>query len=140
MSDNALRNRPPSGFTAGLLETWLRPPHGDVDLKMHGTVPFVDAARVLSLAHGVAHPPGTVARLEALAAAQVLRPDEVAAWIDAFQFLQGLRLRAQQRSRMPGRAANVMALASLSDLDRRVLKEALRQARKLQQRLEVDYP
>jgi CBS domain-containing protein len=78
--------------------------------------------------------------LEALALAQVLRSDEVAAWIDAFQFLQGLRLRAQQRSRAPGRAANVMALASLSELDRRVLKEAFRQARKLQQRLEMDYP
>jgi CBS domain-containing protein len=140
MSDNALHNRPPSGFIGGLLEPWKRSAQGDVDLKMHGTVPFVDAARVLSLAHGVAHPPGTVARLEALALAQVLRSDEVAAWIDAFQFLQGLRLRAQQRSRAPGRAANVMALASLSELDRRVLKEAFRQARKLQQRLEMDYP
>jgi signal-transduction protein with cAMP-binding, CBS, and nucleotidyltransferase domain len=31
-------------------------------------------------------------------------------------------------------------LAELSDLDRRILKEAMRQIRKLQQRLEVDSP
>jgi signal-transduction protein with cAMP-binding, CBS, and nucleotidyltransferase domain len=31
-------------------------------------------------------------------------------------------------------------LDDLSELDRRILKEALRQCRKLQQRLEVDYP
>lgn len=107
---------------------------------MQGTVPFVDGARVLALARGLAHPPGTVARFEALLAAGTARQDEVAGWIDGFQFLQGLRLRAQQRSREAGRKANVVALGSVSELDRRVLKEAFRQARKLQQRLEVDYP
>jgi CBS domain-containing protein len=140
MSDNALRNRAPHGFTGGLLEPWLRAPDGEIDLKMHGTVPFVDGARVLALAHGLAHPPGTVARFEALASAGAVRADEVRGWVEAFQFLQALRLRAQQRSRDAGRRANVITLASLSDLDRRVLREAFRQARKLQQRLQADYP
>ena len=35
---------------------------------------------------------------------------------------------------------NLVPVASLSALDRRVLKEALREVRKLQQRLAVDYP
>jgi signal-transduction protein with cAMP-binding, CBS, and nucleotidyltransferase domain len=35
---------------------------------------------------------------------------------------------------------NVVPLAELSALDRRILKEAMRQVRKLQQRLELDYP
>ena len=33
-----------------------------------------------------------------------------------------------------------VALASLTSLDRRILREALRQVRKLQQRLALDYP
>ena len=61
------------------------------------------------------------------------------AWVDAFQFLQGLRLRVQQRG-VPLAQANRVDVRQLSELDRRILKEAFRQARKLQQRLAVDYP
>jgi CBS domain-containing protein len=63
----------------------------------------------------------------------------VHAWVDAFQFLQGLRLRVQQRG-VPLAQANRVDVRQLSELDRRILKEAFRQARKLQQRLAVDYP
>lgn len=139
MSDNALANRPPSDFAGGMLASWLGTSPADIDLKMQGTVPFVDGARVLALAHGVAAT-GTVPRLEGLEALGLVPRAEVRGWIDAFQFLQGLRLRAQQRSGLSGRQANCVSLASLSDLDRRVLKEAFRQARKLQQRLALDYP
>ena len=73
--------------------------------------------------------------------------DEINAYIDAFHFVQLLRLRtihlgqahdAQQSTTEPI-PANHLVLASLNDLDRRILKEALRQARKLQARLEMDY-
>ncbi len=40
----------------------------------------------------------------------------------------------------PSANPNLLPLSSVSDLDLRILKEALRQVRKLQQRLEVDYP
>ena len=70
--------------------------------------------------------------------------DEIRSWCDAFEYVQLLRLREQHRRGAPGRfgafGANRVALADLSDLDRRILKEAMRQARKLQQRLELDYP
>jgi len=139
MSDNALVNRPPRDFAGGLLEPWLGTPQAEIDLKMQGTVPFVDGARVLALAHGI-EATGTVPRLEGLGALGVIPTAEIRGWVDAFQFLQSLRLRAQQRSGRSGRQANCVSLVSLSDLDRRVLKEAFRQARKLQQRLAVDYP
>ena len=38
------------------------------------------------------------------------------------------------------RNPNLIELAELSPLDRRVINEAFRQTRKLQQRLELDFP
>jgi signal-transduction protein with cAMP-binding, CBS, and nucleotidyltransferase domain len=54
-----------------------------------------------------------------------------------------LRLRTQHRRAGEATAAsnpNVVALRDLSELDRRILVEALRQAQRLQQRLALDYP
>jgi CBS domain-containing protein len=141
MSDNALRNRPPAG---GMLEALL----GDaasapVDLKLNGTVPFVDAARIWALAAGVQET-GTAERFRRLAEVGRLTAGDVAAWIDAFEFLQLMRLNAQHRRSERGGPGegnpNRVDPRELSALDRRILREALRQARKAQQRLELDYP
>jgi len=140
MADNALSARPPSGWTGGLMDTWRPGGEQRIDLKLQATVPFVDAARVLALAHGIAAT-GTAERLQALQALGVLGADEVNAWVDAFQFLQGLRLRTQAQARQTGASQpNHLDPGGLSELERRILKEAFRQARKLQQRLMVDYP
>jgi CBS domain-containing protein len=59
------------------------------------------------------------------------------AWIDAFLFIQLLRLRIQhQQSEAGSGLSNRVDPDSLNDLDRRILKEAFRQARKLQATLE----
>ncbi|RPH45411.1 MAG: CBS domain-containing protein [Burkholderiales bacterium] len=139
MSDNARRNGPPTSWTGGLIGQLFTHDTPEVDLKLHGTVPFVDAARLLALAHGV-RATGTAERLQALADAGTLPPGETHAWIEAFQFLQSLRLRVQHQR--PGSVANPNLLDTriLSDLDRRILKEAFRQARTLQQRLALDWP
>ncbi len=139
MSDNARRNGPPASWTGGLLDKLFAADAAEVDLKLHGTVPFVDGARLLALAHRVPAT-GTAERLRALVEAGALREAEARAWIDAFEFLQSLRLRAQHdRGTVPGRA-NLLDTRTLSDLDRRILKEAFRLARTLQQRLAVDFP
>jgi CBS domain-containing protein len=85
--------------------------------------------------------------------------DEISAYIDSFHFVQLLRLRNNQRTTDTDRAdrgdfvaaqaeldnqsnaqmANRIRTDALNDLDRRILKEALRQARKLQARLEMDF-
>ena len=100
-----------------------------IDLKMQGTVVFVDGARVYALANGIAQN-NTRRRFQALAAAGKLAADEVDDWIGGFEFLQLLRLRAQMERRegAPGNP-NVIEVGSLNDIDRRVLKEALRVAR-----------
>jgi CBS domain-containing protein len=139
MSDNALQNRPLALWSGNPLAQLLGREPAAFDLKRHGTMIFVDAARVLALANGIGQT-GTAERLDALAAAGVLPATEVRNWIDAFQFLQALRLRAQERRSADLTQANVIDPRELSELDRRILKEAVRQARKLQDRLAMDYP
>ena len=145
MSDNALRNRPPLNWRGEL--QGAEDPTGveGIDLKMNGSVPFVDGARILALASGVTAT-NTVERLVQAGAKRGIPEDEIQAWCDAFEYVQLLRLREQHRQAASGRpgvrrgSPNTVPLAELSDLDRRILKEAMRQIRKLQQRLEVDYP
>jgi CBS domain-containing protein len=121
-----------------------------IDLKLHGAGPITDAARLLALAHQVSAT-GTAARLQALSDAGVLRADETQGWLEAFDFLQSLRLRVQHASPAGVRAGsaqagtsvvnpNAITSNSLSALDRKILREAFRQVRKLQARLAVDYP
>jgi CBS domain-containing protein len=140
MSDNARRSGPPPSWTGGPLGQLFAGEADEVDLKHAGTAPFVDGARLLALAHGLPQT-GTAERLEAAVEAGVLQAGDAHGWIDAFQFLQGLRLRIQHEGGVRDvDAANVLDTRTLSALDRRILKEAFRQARKLQQRLALDYP
>jgi len=69
----------------------------------------------------------------------------VEAWINAFLFIQMLRLRhhyeaiAQQEAGIAEELDNRIDPAQLNELDRRILKEAFRQARKVQAKLVLDY-
>lgn len=110
---------------------------GTVDLKLQGTAIFVDAARIYSLAHGVAAT-NTRERLEAVGARLGLAPSEYEAWVGGFEFLQMLRLRIQLEGE-EGAHPNRAAPSALNDIDRRILKESFRLARLLQQRLRLDY-
>jgi CBS domain-containing protein len=112
---------------------------GTVDLKLQGAALFVDAARILGLAQGVTAT-ATRERLLQTGAALGLKPQEYESWVGAFEFVQSLRLRLQlepdvARSAHPNR----LTLQTLSGIDRRILATSLREARRLQQRLELDY-
>ena len=140
MSDNALRNRPALN--------WLGELQGDgdddsIDLKLRGTSAIVDGARIYALASGVTTT-NTVERLAAAAPLRGIPIAEVRAWTDAVEYMQLLRLRTQHRmgAGLLARTDNPnrVPLADLSRLDRRMLKESLRQVRAVQQRLSLDYP
>ena len=138
MADNALRNRAPLNWL-GAIETHEVDGRDTVDLKLHGTALFVDAARLYALAHGL-DASSTRARL--LAVAQTLRidPREGESWVTAFEFLQMLRLRIQlDDHRNPDASPERGRCGSLNEIERRVLKESFRVARSLQQRIELDY-
>ena len=140
MADNALRNRPPSGGLVEALFSGGGSTH--VDLKMNGTVPFVDAARIWACAAGLTET-NTSERFTRLVELGRLSEPDVRGWISTFEFFQLMRLREQHRridDDSPDPNPNLVELARLSALDRRVINEAFRQARKLQQRLELDFP
>jgi CBS domain-containing protein len=140
MAANALRAEPPLGLIQDFALSGSGERAGTVDLKMNGTTPFVDGARILALTSGVRET-NTLARLRGCAACKGIRADEAAAWGDAYAFILLQRTRTQQAQQRAERQPvdNRLNPNDLNELDRRILKEAFRQARKLQSRLKLDY-
>ena len=139
MAQNALANQPP----LGLFRDFILPCGGEhrhtLDLKVNGITPFVDAARIHGLAAGVT-PTSTVQRLRVAGERLNFSRNEVEAKVEAFLFIQHLRLRQQVRSVEEGHAPeNHIDPYRLNEMDRRVLKEAMRQARRLQSRVARDH-
>jgi CBS domain-containing protein len=139
MAEVVLCNHVPLNWFGGVVTT-QRHDRAMFDLKMNGTALFVDAARLWALAGSIADT-GTVPRLRA-AAAQLRVPEaELADWVDGFLQLQRLRLLSQRRR---GEAADPeertwVAWDDLDAAQRVQLKRALRAARWVQQRVELDY-
>lgn len=133
MAHEALRIEPP----LGILRDFVLDDEGDyagtIDLKRRGARLFVDAARVIGLATAVAHT-GTAARIRVGGARIHVAPAECDAVVEAFYFIQLLRLRGAQ-----GEASNHLDPSTLNEVDRRILKECFRQARRLQTRVRLDY-
>ena len=138
MAENALRNRPP----LGVVRDFVVGKENKIDLKLNGITPFVDAARIFSLAAGVADT-NTIQRLRLSAEKLRIDDGEISAWIDALLFIQVLRMRRHDEASAQGvddqALDNLIDPEKLNELDRRILKEAFRQARKLQARLAMEY-
>jgi CBS domain-containing protein len=139
LAQNALTNRPPLGVVRDFtLSDDPEHPH-TIDLKVNGATLFIDAARVLALAEGVAAT-GTARRIREAGARRGLAKGEAEGWVAAFHYIQLFRLRHQTRQVQRGEApTNHVDPDRMNDLDRRLLKEALRTARGMQQRLALDY-
>ena len=129
MAANALHAEPPLNFRGEIAG-------GDkeaIDLKKFGSRIFVDAARIFALA--TATPAvNTGERLRAAGPQCALRPEELAAVDAAFSQILRLRLLAQRQN-----GSNEIRPADLNEFDRAVLRESLRQARRLQSRLKLNY-
>ncbi len=139
MAANALRNQAPLGWLQDFVTASDAEHRDTLDLKTNGATLFVDAARIYSLAHGIAGT-NTAVRLAEFGTRQQVGTRELRAWADAFEFIQALRLRHQHAQQAAGTAMdNFVNPAELNALERRILKEALRLARELQRRLALDY-
>lgn len=138
MAENAMAMRPP----LGVMRDFVVGKENKLDLKLNGITPFVDAGRIFSLAAGVTHT-STIERLRGSAAKLKIHSSEVEAWIDALLFIQVLRMRHHDEGKAKGLSDedldNKIDPEQLHELDRRILKEAFRQARKLQARLAQEY-
>ncbi|MFN0186200.1 MAG: DUF294 nucleotidyltransferase-like domain-containing protein [Aquabacterium sp.] len=140
LAANALRSGVPLNWR-GAVATQVVDGRDTLDLKLQGTALIVDAARVLAMAAGVAEV-GTHERLVAAGVALGVPAHEHQAWAAAFEVLQGLRLRVQMGIGLAPATAdqpNRIAPAGLNDLDREALRDALQVARRLQQRLALDW-
>lgn len=108
---------------------------GLLDLKRDGSRPFVDAARIFALALGITDT-STCGRLRSAGAMLGWAARDVAALVEAFDFIQLLRLR---RQRAATQAPNQVAPAELNEMERARLKESFRQGRRLQHLLALRY-
>jgi CBS domain-containing protein len=110
-----------------------RYPH-TIDLKVRGVRPFVDSARIYALRHGVGLT-NTMERLRAVGPLDQRAPSDTVASIEALELIQRLRL---QRQLAGGEFDEVNRVdpAALTAPQRMMLKEAFRQARLLQLRLQ----
>lgn len=141
MADNTLRTRIPLNWRGGI-EAQTVDGRDAIDLKLQGSALFVDVARLYALACGL-QATGTAQRLKAAGQVLGVAAHEHEAWVSAFEFLQMLRLQVQLPSTSaepaPSAGPNTLALDRLNDIDRRMLKESLRVARRLHQRVALDY-
>ena len=137
MADNALRHRVPLNWR-GAIDTETVNGRELVDLKHHGTAVFVDVSRIYALALGVAQT-GTRERIEAIGPLLHMSSQDSEGWIAAFEYLQMLRLQVQM-SDTPLEHANQVAYEELNHIDRHILKESFRTARRVLSKIGRDYP
>lgn len=137
MAEDALSCTPSLGWAGQFVYDKGRDHPHTIDLKLHGARPFVDAARVWSLAHGV-WATNTGDRLRTTGPALNRSPEDTAAAVEAFLLVQRFRVRQQLTEKDPERA-NRIDPSNLNELQRLMLKEAFKQAKKLQLRLKQDH-
>lgn len=132
LTEQALERRPPLGFFRDFAVETDGAHAGTIDLKLGAVTPFVDAARVLALAAGGTGP-ATEARLRYAGPRAGIDANDIDAAVEAFRFVQVLRLRVQDDLARSGSALhNRLDPSRLNPLERRFLREALREARNLQ--------
>ncbi|MFN3076930.1 MAG: putative nucleotidyltransferase substrate binding domain-containing protein [Alphaproteobacteria bacterium] len=135
MVGNALQRTPP----LGIIRDFVTDQNGKIDLKNSGVALFVDAARILALGEGVTNS-GTTRRFRYAAASRGIPETEVDAWIDAFHFIQSIRLAHQHEQSLARTPPdNLIKPSDLNKLDHRIFLESLRQARNLQKRISDIY-
>jgi CBS domain-containing protein len=125
-------HKPPLGFFRNFVLERSGEHKNQLDLKLFGTGPIVDAARVFALDAGIEHT-NTSDRLSALSSAS--EPDSTIfkEMQEAFEFLTLLRLECQLRQvREDKDLSNHIAPESLTHLQRSLLKEAFRASARAQ--------
>jgi CBS domain-containing protein len=137
LAESAVAVSPPLGMAGQFVYDKHRDFPRTIDLKLRGARLFVDAARVWSLGSGL-WATNTAERLRGAGHAAGRSEADIAADVEAFHIIQRFRIQQQLSSRHPERV-NRLDPADLSDLHRLMLKEAFRQAKKLQLRLHREF-
>lgn len=138
MATNALAAEPPIGFTGDVVME-KEGKEKFIDIKKYGIRIFVDVARIIGLAHGV-QSANTRTRFIEAGEKSGMSALDVSAALQAMSELQRLRLHHQHQAILAGAAPdNHLHPEELSTYDEAVLREGLKQAKRLQQRLKLTY-
>lgn len=134
----ALSCRPPTGFLRGLVVEHGGEHRGRLDLKHGGVIPIVDLARWAGMAAGVSSA-STRERLRAGAEAGTISPADAHTLEDAFELVNGLRIKNQIEQVREGREPDdFIDPATLSSLTRTHLKEAFRAVASIQKQVAAE--
>jgi CBS domain-containing protein len=120
----SVNHKPPLGFFRQLVVERSGQHKNELDLKLKGTGPIVNAARIWSLEAGIEEI-NTVDRLQALERAGTVEGKLLADLREGLEFLTSLRLEHQlQQAKSGTPISNYINPASLSPLQKGLLKEA----------------
>ncbi|MBC8317329.1 MAG: CBS domain-containing protein [Desulfobulbaceae bacterium] len=137
LSEQALSCSPSLGFMGRFVYDGGKEFPHTIDLKMHGSRPFVDAARVWALKYQ-SWATNTADRLRSAATEMKRSVPATAAAVEAFDLIQRIRIH-QQLSCKDLQRANRVDPKQLNDLQKLMIKEAFNQAKLLQLRLKQDF-
>jgi CBS domain-containing protein len=133
------QNKPPLGFFRNFVVERSGEHQNQLDLKLFGTGPIVDAIRLLALDADVEHT-NTSDRLAALPARRDQDPVLFQDLQEAFEFLTLLRIECQLRQVREGRPlSNYVAPEALTHLQRSLLKEAFRAVARVQSVIDENF-
>jgi CBS domain-containing protein len=111
-----------------------------VNLKKFGIYPIANGVRVLALDHKLLHITNTRERIEALRDMKALGEERAGDLLEAYAFLQDLRLRHQAHALKNGVAGdNLIRVEELDKMDLLVLKESLKITASFQKMLKARY-
>lgn len=137
MAELAVSTAPPIGWAGQFTYDRNRDFPHTIDLKLQGARLFTDPARVWALEYGV-WGTNTTERLRGADAAEGRSGADTAAEVEAFQLIQRFRVH-QQLQTADRDAANRVDPGDLNELHRLMLKEAFKQAKRLQLRLRQQF-
>lgn len=132
-------HKPPLGFFRNFVIERSGDHKNQLDLKLYGTGPIVNAVRVFALDAGIEHT-NTSDRLAALTSVPENDPTIFQDMQEAFEFLMLLRIECQLRQVRNGEAlSNYIAPDSLTQLQRSLLKESFRTIARAQALIEENF-
>ncbi len=137
LSAQALTCAPAIGFMGKFVYDGGKEFPHTIDLKVHGSRPVVDAARIWSLKYQ-SWATNTADRLRSVAEAMKRSVAETAAAVEAFDLIQRIRIHGQL-SCSEASNPNRVDPNELNDLQKLMLKEAFQQAKLLQLRLKQEF-
>ena len=132
MANTIIRNRPPIGFIKTFVVEKGGEHKDELNLKVKGLSPLVDAVRLFALEKGVRET-STIERLNALKDVHTIAGEYAEELGHAFEFIMLLRVHHQMEQIEAGRTPdNFINPDKLSGLEKKTVKEAFHLASKMQ--------